>query len=107
MRRMAPPRSRASQTVARALDRRPSACHSDPVPPYDPLLRLGVGLLERLGRWGVVNGKRVPSSYGFVSKYKSLRFDTARARNDLDWQPTVGLEEGLRRTFDWYRNGHA
>lgn len=28
--------------------------------------------------------------------------DTAKATRLLGWQPTVGLEEGLRRTVDWY-----
>lgn len=43
--------------------------------------------------------------------YKSLpvddprvrRPDISRARQVLGWQPSVGLEEGLRRTVDWFR----
>ncbi|MBS1811272.1 MAG: GDP-mannose 4,6-dehydratase [Acidobacteria bacterium] len=30
--------------------------------------------------------------------------DTTKARTGLSWQPQFGLEEGLRRTIDWYRN---
>ena len=30
--------------------------------------------------------------------------DGTRARRELEWVPKVGLEEGLRRTVDWYRN---
>jgi len=30
--------------------------------------------------------------------------DSTRARQELGWAPKVGLEEGLRRTVDWYRN---
>jgi nucleoside-diphosphate-sugar epimerase len=29
--------------------------------------------------------------------------DNTRAREILDWQPSVGLEEGLRRTIEWFR----
>jgi CDP-glucose 4,6-dehydratase len=29
--------------------------------------------------------------------------DSTRARQELGWTPKVGLEEGLRRTVDWYR----
>ena len=30
--------------------------------------------------------------------------DSTRARQEVGWAPKVGLEEGLRRTVDWYRN---
>ncbi|PZS24690.1 MAG: sugar dehydratase [Pseudonocardiales bacterium] len=30
--------------------------------------------------------------------------DSTRARQELGWAPEVGLEEGLRRTVDWYRD---
>jgi CDP-glucose 4,6-dehydratase len=30
--------------------------------------------------------------------------DSTRARQELGWAPKIGLEEGLRRTVDWYRN---
>ena len=30
--------------------------------------------------------------------------DISAARASLDWRPKVPLEEGLRKTFDWYRN---
>ena len=29
--------------------------------------------------------------------------DSTLARTRLGWEPAVGLEEGLRRTADWYR----
>ena len=29
-------------------------------------------------------------------------FDISKARRDLDYQPRIGLAEGLRRTWDWY-----
>jgi nucleoside-diphosphate-sugar epimerase len=30
-------------------------------------------------------------------------FSTAKARAELDWQPRVGVAEGLHRTLEWYR----
>jgi CDP-glucose 4,6-dehydratase len=30
--------------------------------------------------------------------------DASRARRELGWSPRVGLDEGLRRTVEWYRN---
>jgi CDP-glucose 4,6-dehydratase len=30
--------------------------------------------------------------------------DSSRSRLELGWEPSIGLEEGLRRTIDWYRN---
>ena len=32
------------------------------------------------------------------------RLDTARATRRLDWHAEVDLEEGLRRTIDWWRS---
>ena len=35
---------------------------------------------------------------------KSRAFDTTRARTELGFAPQVDLEEGIRRTADWYRS---
>jgi dihydroflavonol-4-reductase len=35
---------------------------------------------------------------------KSRAFDTTRAQTELGFAPKVGLEEGIKRTADWYRN---
>ena len=29
--------------------------------------------------------------------------DVSRARDLLDWRPTVGIEEGLARSVEWYK----
>ena len=32
--------------------------------------------------------------------------DTTRAREVTGWEPQVTLEDGLRKTIDWYTNAH-
>ena len=59
-------------------------------------------IIEQLRRFGLCNSASLPSKYGLASKWKSLRFDTSKAQKDLLWHPSIGLEEGLRRTFEWY-----
>jgi nucleoside-diphosphate-sugar epimerase len=56
--------------------------------------------VERLQRLGVL--RQSPTVYGLSTKYKSVRIDSSKARRELNWQPRVGLEEGLRRTFEWH-----
>jgi dihydroflavonol-4-reductase len=34
---------------------------------------------------------------------KSRAFDISRARHELGYAPRVGLQDGIRRTLDWYR----
>jgi nucleoside-diphosphate-sugar epimerase len=34
---------------------------------------------------------------------KSRAFDISRARQELRWEPTIGVREGIRRTLAWYR----
>jgi dTDP-glucose 4,6-dehydratase len=33
--------------------------------------------------------------------------DFSKTKQALDWQPTVSLEEGLRKTIAWYQNNQA
>jgi CDP-glucose 4,6-dehydratase len=33
--------------------------------------------------------------------------DATKAKEVLGWEPTVGLEEGLTRTIEWYREALA
>jgi len=39
-----------------------------------------------------------------TNEIRAQYLDSTRARQELGWAPKVGLEEGLRRTVDWYRN---
>jgi len=38
---------------------------------------------------------------------RDSRADIGRAKEDLGYEPTVLFEEGLRRTFEWYRTNHV
>lgn len=71
--------------------------------PISTLLFL-IALAEPLGRLGFIDKAFLPSRYGFISKYKSLRFDNLKAKKELGWKPKVSLEEGLRRTFEFNRS---
>lgn len=67
------------------------------------LFLLPVGLVEQLKSFGFLKNKHTPSKYGLYSKYHSLRYSAAKAREELNWQPKISLEEGLSRTFAWYK----
>jgi nucleoside-diphosphate-sugar epimerase len=45
--------------------------------------------------------------YRLVSATRNLRYDNSHARTHLQWKPTISLDEGLKRTFDWYNNGQT
>jgi nucleoside-diphosphate-sugar epimerase len=41
-----------------------------------------------------------------VDWYRQIRaFKIDKAKRDLGYQAKVGIDEGLRRTADWYRKG--
>jgi UDP-glucuronate 4-epimerase len=58
-----------------------------------------VALLEELSGATAVLDRR-PDRVGDVKRTSA---DTARAREDLGWQPSVGLREGLRSQLEWVR----
>ncbi len=38
-----------------------------------------------------------------VGEVRATYLDSSKARRDLGWEPQVSLEEGLRRTVEWFR----
>jgi nucleoside-diphosphate-sugar epimerase len=61
------------------------------------------GLSERLAR---LVGTKEPPSLTRMSLFlmaQDQRYDISKARRDLGWQPTVGMEESVRRGAEWAR----
>jgi nucleoside-diphosphate-sugar epimerase/predicted dehydrogenase len=65
------------------------------VPPF--LLFTAAALLELKSR--ITGAKTSPglSRFAIRSACRDLRYDTARAREELGWRPAVSVEEGVRR----------
>jgi len=70
--------------------------------PFDQLMA-GLKLAQKF-KIGPLRKLPVPAPYGLVTKFKSLRFDSSKAKQELNWQSKVGLEEGLKKTFEWYNS---
>ena len=83
--------------IARTLDRRVPRWRV----PYAPVHVAAVvceALCRRLG----VNPPLYPRRVEFFEKDRA--FDIGKARRVLGYEPRVGLEEGIRRTAEWYRS---
>lgn len=56
-----------------------------------------------------IEGVDLPAQYGppRAGDVRDSQADTTAARAELDHQPRFSLEQGLRRTLEWYRTEHA
>lgn len=70
------------------------------------LFIIAASLVDNLKSFGFLKTSTF-SKYGVVSKYKSLRFDSSKAKRELNWSPDISLEEGLKKTFYWYNSSRA
>lgn len=68
-------------------------------------LQQPLNVLEMLARVTVAVGVDIaPTILGEASKeIPAQHLDSTAAREELGWFPSTGLDEGLRRTADWYR----
>jgi nucleoside-diphosphate-sugar epimerase len=66
--------------------------------PYPFLLALGWGLLK-YHRWSNGQLPAVLTPYKIQAAWKHCRFDNSKTKQLLGWQPRIGLEEALQRTF--------
>ena len=67
-----------------------------------PLLRATATAMEKAAK---LTGKP-PMATQFALDYTMLRthgYSTRRAREELGWEPRVALDEGMRRTEQWFR----
>nr|BFE56500.1 GDP-mannose 4,6-dehydratase [Dactylosporangium thailandense] len=62
-------------------------------------------VLEMLARISAAVGTRIaPTVLGTAAtEIPAQHLDSTAARTELGWRPEIGLDEGLRRTADWYR----
>jgi nucleoside-diphosphate-sugar epimerase len=68
--------------------------------PVAPVMALAVAC-ERICKPLGIEPPLYPRRLDFFLKNRA--FSTDRARRELGYRPGVDLEEGVRRTFDWYR----
>jgi UDP-glucuronate 4-epimerase len=63
-----------------------------------------ISLQETIARLETLTGQTARVEYHPVHKADILasQADVSKARRLLDWEPQVGLDEGLRRMVDWY-----
>ena len=67
-----------------------------------PLVELVARSLETFARLG--SGKEPPlTRYSAGVLAFSQTLDVSALRDELDWQPTVGIDEGIRRHAEWWR----
>jgi predicted dehydrogenase/nucleoside-diphosphate-sugar epimerase len=58
---------------------------------------------EVAAHWNLVKAGKT-SADQLRWKQKKVRFDNSKAKNELMWSPKVSLDEGLTRTFQWYKS---
>lgn len=66
-------------------------------------------LNHTLALLGKISGKPVQARYEppRTGDIRDSQADISLARTHLGYEPRVGFEEGLRRTFDWYRSARS
>ena len=59
---------------------------------------------ELVNKINLISGRNLPIRYeaSRPSIDTDIILDTTKAREALDWQPDVDIDEGIRQTIDWY-----
>lgn len=63
--------------------------------------------LTRLVCTIAMSGKLIEYNINKPSISTSLWLDCAKAKNELGWEPKVSLEDGIRRTIEWWKKNYA
>lgn len=82
--------------VARAMDTEVKIPHY----PFWPVMIIG-HVVEKICKPFHITPPIFPRRVDWFRQNRA--FDISRAKKDLGYHPTVGLDEGLRRTAEWYR----
>jgi len=71
---------------------------------YNVGLGRAISVAELVKKIVVISGKCIAIEYDLSkpSLKTGLFLDTAKAADELGWAPKVGLDEGIRKTMDWY-----
>lgn len=75
----------------------------------DGVFNLGTGksvsLLELVELFAKITGRkpRVEFQDAEPGKVNKLKYSTEKSKRELNWTPAVSLEDGLRRTIQWYQ----
>jgi len=56
-----------------------------------------------------ISGKKIEAKYESPREgdIRDSQADITQAREVLGYEPTVAFEEGLEKTFEWYRGHHV
>jgi nucleoside-diphosphate-sugar epimerase len=82
--------------VAKAMDTEVKIPHY----PFMPLMMIG-HIVEKACKPFNITPPIFPRRVDWFRQNRA--FDISRAKKDLGYKPTIGLDEGLRRTAEWYR----
>ena len=73
--------------------------------------RVGIGMawLSEWLTWLVTAGRKTPVMTVHGVRFSTIQqtFSVAKAKARLGYRPRVGMEEGIRRTAEWYREEHG
>lgn len=76
---------------------------------YNCGLGKAVSIKELVHKIVTTSGKQLVIEHDLTAPTikTSLFLDCSRAREELGWQPRIGLDEGIGRTIDWWRQNPA
>jgi nucleoside-diphosphate-sugar epimerase len=71
---------------------------------YNVGLGQAISVSDLVKKMIVISGKNITVEYDLSKpSLKTMLFlNTAKAEDELGWAPRIGLDEGIRKTMDWY-----